>query len=72
MTPREHGIEDYPDIPLHEAVDAMIEVGGGFMSALGHALIKADPGNSYRIMTTWADDIRHCHAIYKRRRRVLS
>lgn len=50
------------DLPtIHEAdavhvANAML-MGGGFMTALSQALIRADLRNRRKILTTWEDDI---------------
>lgn len=60
--------EQYPAIPLHEAVDAMRQYGGGFMAALGAALNKADGTNSRKIVRAFEQDIRSCHYLAHRDR----
>jgi len=55
-------------ISRYEAFTAMNAVGGGFLSALGDALAKADSQNTNRIMTVWEDEIREVVGIYREQR----
>jgi hypothetical protein len=50
--------EDVKAQEVHEAYVAMKSLGGGFMSALADALVKADAVNAEKILITWNEEIR--------------
>ena len=38
--------------------------GGGFMTALADALLKADSDNTHRILSGWKESIQHHYDLY--------